>query len=589
MSLGRYRPWGQSQEKIRPEHRDRAAVVYVRQSSRQQVVEHSESTRLQYALAERATALGWARSRVVVIDDDLGVSAATADARAGFARLVTEVTMGRVGIVLGIEMSRLARTGRDWHQLLELCSLSGVLLAGPDGVYDPGFYNDRLLLGLKGTMSEAELYLIRQRMLSGKLAKAERGELAIPLPIGYVRRPSGEAVLDPDGQAQHVVRLVFSTFARLGTLNAVLRYLAAHQVQLPVRVHGGPAKGEIEWRRPNRRVISDVAEVCELLKVPATQTLPAINPDDAAYVLFTSGSTGEPKGVTMPHRVLTNLIAWQNRRASGAVGGSTLQFAPLSFDVSFQEIFSTLCGGGMLRLVSEVQRKDPPALVRLVADDRIDRIFLPFVALQAFAEAACVSQTQLESLRVVVSSGEQLRVTPEIRRLCSANQCLVLENQYGPTETHVAASYTMSGSPEDFPTLPPIGTAIDGATISVLGADLRPVPTGIKGEIYLGGRCLALGYEARPDLTAERFVTIGEHGDRMYRTGDLGVQVPSGDVLYLGRADTQVKVRGFRIECAEVELALMRLNPRAIQAVAVVARKSGLVGLHAGGLPRRGP
>jgi non-ribosomal peptide synthetase component F len=225
-----------------------------------------------------------------------------------------------------------------------------------------------------------------------------------------------------------------------------------------------------------------------------------------------------------------------------------------------------------LRLLSEAQRKDLSALVRLVADEGIERIFLPCVALQAFAEAACVSQKRLESLRVVISSGEQLRVTPEIRRLCSANQCLVLENQYGPTETHVAASYTMSGSPEDFPMLPPIGTAIDGATISVLGADLRPVPTGIKGEIYLGGRCLALGYEARPDLTAERFVTIGEHGERMYRTGDLGVQVPSGDVLYLGRADTQVKVRGFRIECAEVELALMRLNPKAIQAVAVVAR-----------------
>ena len=243
MSLGRYRPWGQSQEKIRAEHRDRAAVVYVRQSSRQQVLEHSESTRLQYALAERAAALGWARSRIVVIDDDLGVSAATADSRAGFARLVTEVTMGRVGIVLGIEMSRLARTGRDWHQLLELCSLSGVLLADPDGVYDPGFYNDRLLLGLKGTMSEAELYLIRQRMLSGKLAKAERGELAIPLPIGYVRRPAGEVILDPDEQAQHVVRLVFGTFARLGTLNGVLRYLVEHQVQLPVRAHAGRPRG----------------------------------------------------------------------------------------------------------------------------------------------------------------------------------------------------------------------------------------------------------------------------------------------------------------------------------------------------------
>ncbi len=255
MSLGRYRPWGQPQEKIRPEHRDRAAVVYVRQPGRQQVLEHSESTRLQYALTERAAALGWARSQIVVIDDDLGVPAATADSRKGFARLVTEVTMGRAGVVLGIEMSRLARTGRDWHQLLELCSLSGVLLAGPDGIYDPGYYNDRLLLGLKGTMSEFELYLIRQRMLSGKLAKAERGELAVPLPIGYVRRPSGEVILDPDEQAQHVVRLVFGTFARLGTLNGILRYLVDQQVQLPVRVHAGPSKGEIEWRRPTRETL----------------------------------------------------------------------------------------------------------------------------------------------------------------------------------------------------------------------------------------------------------------------------------------------------------------------------------------------
>src|SRR5271157_773702 len=154
MSLAGYRLRGQPQQKIRPEHLDRAAVVYVRQSTRGQVLEHTESTRLQYALAGRAVALGWARSQVIVIDDDLGVSAAVPDSREGFARLVTEVTMGRAGVVLGIEMSRLARTGKDWHHLLELCSLSGPLLADPDAVYDPGYYNDRLLLGLKGTMSE---------------------------------------------------------------------------------------------------------------------------------------------------------------------------------------------------------------------------------------------------------------------------------------------------------------------------------------------------------------------------------------------------------------------------------------------------
>ena len=168
------------------------------------------------------------------------------------------------------------------------------------------------------------------------------------------------------------------------------------------------------------RVISDIAEARALMQVTATTTLPAIDPESAAYVLFTLGSTGEPKGVAMPHRALANLITWQNRRPSGVAGGSTLQFFPLSFDVSFQEIFSTLCGGGTLRLVSEPPRKDLRRLVGLVADEGIERVFLPCGALQAFAEAAYVSQTRLESLRAVVNVGEPLRVTPEIRWLCSA-------------------------------------------------------------------------------------------------------------------------------------------------------------------------
>jgi amino acid adenylation domain-containing protein len=326
----------------------------------------------------------------------------------------------------------------------------------------------------------------------------------------------------------------------------------------------------VERARPFR-VISGVAEVRAMMDVPATTTLPAIDPESVAYVLFTSGSTGEPKGVAMPHRALFNIVAWQNRRTSGAVGGSTLQFFPLSFDVSFQEVFSTLGGGGALRLVSGAQRTDLRALVRLVADEGIQRVFLTCVALHAFAEAAQVTATPLASLRVVINVGEQLRVTPEIRRLCSANPGLLLENQYGPTETHEVASFTLSGDPAAFPTLPPIGTAIDGATIRLLDSDLRPVPAGAKGEIYIGGRCLAIGYEGRPDLTAERFVMVGECGERMYRTGDLGLQLPSGDLAYLGRVDTQVKVRGFRIECAEVELALLGLQDTAIRAAAVVA------------------
>jgi DNA invertase Pin-like site-specific DNA recombinase len=194
----------------------------------------------------------------VVIDEDLGKSGASTAGRVGFQRLVTEITMGHVGLVVGIEMSRLARSGRDWYQLLELCALSGALLADADGVYDPVEFNDRLLLGLKGTMSEAELHLLKQRMLAGKQAKARRGELAIALPVGYVRRPSGEAVLDPDEQVQTVVRLIFSKFAELGTLHAVLRWLVDHDVQLGMRLHAGPDKGELTWRRPNRMTLQNI-------------------------------------------------------------------------------------------------------------------------------------------------------------------------------------------------------------------------------------------------------------------------------------------------------------------------------------------
>jgi DNA invertase Pin-like site-specific DNA recombinase len=238
--------------KIQGWQRDRLAVVYVRQSSRQQVLDHGESTRLQYGLAERAVALGWPASRVMVIDEDLGRSAANAAERPGFARLVAEITMGHVGLVLGLEMSRLARVGRDWHQLIELCSLAGTLLADADGVYDPNWYNDRLLLGLKGTMTEVELHLIKQRMASGRLAKAGRGELVFPLPAGYVRRPSGEVALDPDEQVQAVVGLVFRLFEQLGTVHAVLRFLVERQVQIGMRERSGPGKGEIVWRAPHQ-------------------------------------------------------------------------------------------------------------------------------------------------------------------------------------------------------------------------------------------------------------------------------------------------------------------------------------------------
>jgi DNA invertase Pin-like site-specific DNA recombinase len=163
--------------------------------------------------------------------------------------------LGHVGLVLGIEMSRLARSGKDFYQLLELCALSGTLLADTDGVYDPGEVNDRMLLGLKGTLSEVELHLIKQRMQAGKVNKARRGELSFALPMGYLRRPSGEAVLDPDEQVRSCVRLIFDTFAELGTLNAVLRHLVTNGIDLPMRARSGPDRGELTWRRPNRATL----------------------------------------------------------------------------------------------------------------------------------------------------------------------------------------------------------------------------------------------------------------------------------------------------------------------------------------------
>ncbi len=244
--------------KVQAAHRERLALVYVRQSTPQQVLDHQESTRLQYGLRQRAEALGWASERVRVIDDDLGKSGASAVDRTGFQRLVAEVSLGHVGLILGIEMSRLARSCADWYPLLELCALFGTLIADSDGIYDPAQYNDRLLLGLKGTMSEAELHLLQQRLRQGRLNKARRGALAVPLPVGYLRRPSGEVALDPDAQVQAVARLIFRQFEELGTLNAVLRYLARHQIQLGVRLREGPNRGDLVWRRPNRQTLQNL-------------------------------------------------------------------------------------------------------------------------------------------------------------------------------------------------------------------------------------------------------------------------------------------------------------------------------------------
>src|SRR6185437_748057 len=204
----------EAHQKISTAHLSRLAYLYVRQSTLRQVFENTESTQRQYALRDRAAALGWPLERIVVIDSDLGQSGASAADREGFQRLVTEVSLGRVGIVLGLEVSRLARNSSDWHRLLELCALSDTLILDEDGLYDPNQFNDRLILGLRGTMSEAELHFLRVRLEGGKLNKARRGELRTPLPAGLVYDTDGRIALDPDRQVRQAIHDVFRRFQR---------------------------------------------------------------------------------------------------------------------------------------------------------------------------------------------------------------------------------------------------------------------------------------------------------------------------------------------------------------------------------------
>ena len=233
--------------KVTGAHLARSAYLYVRQSTLRQVLTNTESAARQYALRQRAIALGWQAGQVITIDTDQGQSGASAADREGFQRLVAEVGMGRAGIVLGLEVSRLARNSADWHRLLEICALSKTLICDEDGLYDPGDFNDRLLLGLKGTMSEAELHFIRARLIGGQLSKARRGELQMPLPVGLVYDGAGKVVLDPDSGVQNAVSHLFALFARTGSARAVVQEYNTAGLLFPVRVRTGDRKGDLAW------------------------------------------------------------------------------------------------------------------------------------------------------------------------------------------------------------------------------------------------------------------------------------------------------------------------------------------------------
>lgn len=274
--------------------------------------------------------------------------------------------------------------------------------------------------------------------------------------------------------------------------------------------------------------------------------------DSTGYVLFTSGSTGRPKGVVMPHGPVVNLVQWHSTRQGLSDPARTLQFAPMGFDVSSQEMFTTWLTGGTLVLVSEAVRRSPFALLDHLVKHRVERLFLPFAAVDGLCQAVLRKRPDLSALRDIATAGEQLRITPAIRETFGTYLRARLRNQYGPTETHIVTEHVLDGDPAAWPALPPIGVGMPGVRLLVVDENGAAVSGGGVGELLVGGEQLADGYLSRPDLTAERFVDVPGFG-RAYHTGDLVQLGEDGDVHFLSRMDGQVKIRGFRVELGEVE------------------------------------
>jgi len=295
----------------------------------------------------------------------------------------------------------------------------------------------------------------------------------------------------------------------------------------------------------------------------------AAGADSLAYVLYTSGSTGKPKGVGMTRHALSNLIHWHLDHQRFAIPARTLQFAPYTFDVSFQEVFSSWCSGGTLHLASNDLRRDVPALLDYVEQEGIERLFLPYVALQQLATVAVEHARYPGSLKDVITAGEQLRISPAIAGFFKGLGTCRFHNHYGPSETHVVTAYTLDKDTAQWPALPSIGKPLANTEIYILDPAGAPVPAGIPGELFVGGIALARGYLGQEAMTAERFIANPfQPGTRMYKTGDLALWEPDGNIKFLGRADNQVKIRGFRIEPGEVE-ALLETHPEVGEAVVI--------------------
>ena len=302
----------------------------------------------------------------------------------------------------------------------------------------------------------------------------------------------------------------------------------------------------------------------ELFDVPLPNESQA---DGPAYIIYTSGSTGEPKGVALGRRALANLIAWQCRKSWAGPDWRTLQFAPLSFDVHFQEFFSTWGSGGALVLIDEETRLDPVKLLATIEQEQVNRLFVPFLVLESLAELGCRRRLFPACLREVISAGEQLQITPALRGFFAQLKGCSLHNHYGPSETHVVTAHQLSEDPAAWPILPPIGEPLPGVDLRVMDEQGDPVGPERPGELYIGGVPLAEGYFNRPALTAERFVS--QAGRRFYRTGDVVRRRADGNFEFLGRLDNQVKIRGNRVELGEIE-ARLREHPAVAQCAVVL-------------------
>jgi amino acid adenylation domain-containing protein len=300
-----------------------------------------------------------------------------------------------------------------------------------------------------------------------------------------------------------------------------------------------------------------------------------VGEDNLGYVIYTSGSTGRPKGVALPQRALVNLLRWHCSTLGR--GARTIQFASLSFDASFHEIFAALFTGGTLFLIQEGLRRDIGALARFLIDNSIEKIILPVVVFQQLALESLARRHHFPSLREVLVTGEQMQITRPVVEWFTglhdgSSPGCSLHNHYGPSETHVVTSYTLRPPARDWPAYPPIGRPLANTQVYILDGRLQPTPRGVPGELFIGGYNLARGYLNRPDLTAAKFIPhpfSRRPGERLYRTGDWARYLPDDNIEYLGRMDQQVKVRGFRVELGEVE-AILGLHPAVEKAVVLL-------------------